>query len=121
MAKVFGIGGIFFKSKDPDKLIEWYTKWLGMDFGEYKSTEFKKEQLPEKWFGVISPFKLTTDYFNPSKKDFMINLVVDDVDEALEQVKEGGGQITGEIERHEYGTFGWFIDPEGNKVELWKP
>ena len=77
--------------------------------------------MPKNSMTVWSAFKSSTDYFAPSTKEYMFNLIVDDLREALDQVKEGGGQIIGETEEHDYGKFGWFIDPDGNKVELWEP
>jgi predicted enzyme related to lactoylglutathione lyase len=121
MAKVLGVGGVFFKSPDPKKLYEWYTKWLGMEFEGSWGIAFYLRDMPENSQTVWSAFPATTDYFEPSEKEFMFNLVVDNVEEALKQVKDGGGQVTGEIQEMEYGRFGWFIDPDGNKVELWQP
>ena len=119
-ARVLGLGGLFFKSPDPQKLLAWYAKWLGMGDGK-ASVEFASDALPAKALTVWSPFLSDTDYFNPSTRDFMFNLVVDDVDAALGQVHLGGAQVIGEVEEHEYGRFGWFVDPDGNKVELWEP
>jgi predicted enzyme related to lactoylglutathione lyase len=121
MAKVLGVGGVFFKSPDPEKLYEWYERWLGFRAELESGIGFQPRDMPKHSFTVWSAFKSSTDYFAPSAKDFMFNLVVDDLGEALTQVKEGGAQIIGEIEEYEYGKFGWFIDPDGNKVELWEP
>jgi predicted enzyme related to lactoylglutathione lyase len=120
MAKVVGVGGLFFKSPDPGRLLAWYAKWLGMGDGK-SSIEFQAGELAGHAFTVWSPFPANTDYFAPSRKDFMFNLIVDDLDAALGQVHLGGAQVVGEVEEHEYGRFGWFIDPDGNKVELWEP
>lgn len=120
MAKVLGVGGVFFKSPDPKKLYEWYAKWLGMEFQEWGIAYFPKD-MPAKGQMVWSAFDAATKYFDPSEKGFMFNLMVDNLEEALKQVKEGGAQIVGEIEKMEYGSFGWFMDPDGNKVELWEP
>ena len=95
-------------------------QWLGVGDGK-SSVEFQPSTVPPNGFAVFSPFPANTDYFAPSKRDFMFNLIVDDLDGALGQVHLGGGQVVGEIEEHEYGRFGWFIDPDGNKVELWQP
>ena len=121
MAKVLGLGGIFFKSDDPEALGEWYKKWLGVPIDFPHGAILPTIRLPEKSYSVWARFEKDTDYFDPSTKPFMFNLVVDDVDGALQQVKEGGAEVVGEIEDSEYGRFGRFIDPEGNKVELWKP
>ena len=120
MAKVLGVGGVFFKSPDPKRLYEWYATCLGIE-SEGWGTAFFPKTMPPNGQTVWSAFDAKTDYFAPSEKEFMFNLVVDDLEEALKQVKEGGGQIVGNIEKLEYGSFGWFIDPDGNKVELWEP
>ena len=120
MAKVLGIGGIFFKSPDPKKLFEWYTKWLGMELSEW-GIAYEAKDMPANAQTVWNAFDAKTDYFDPSTKGFMFNLIVDDVEEAIKQVKEGGAEIVGEIQKADYGSFGWFLDPEGNKVELWEP
>jgi predicted enzyme related to lactoylglutathione lyase len=120
MAKVLGLGGFFFKSPDPERLLAWYAKWLSVGDGK-TSIEFQPAAMPPNGFAVFSPFPANTDYFAPSQREFMFNLIVDDLDGALGQVHLGGGQVVGEIEEHEYGRFGWFIDPDGNKVELWQP
>lgn len=122
MARVLTIGGVFFKCKDPEALGEWYAKWLGLSVDPgYGAASFVPENLPPGTRAVWGPFAADTDYFAPSEKEFMINLVVDDLDGALEQVAEGGAEIVGEVEEYEYGRFGSFLDPEGNKVELWQP
>lgn len=122
MAKVLGVGGIFFKSTDPKELCNWYSKYLNFELDEgYDGASFKPATMPKNGTTVWSPFKRDTDYFQPSNNSFMFNLIVDDLASALEQVKAGGAELHGEPEYHEYGSFGWFSDPEGNKVELWQP
>jgi predicted enzyme related to lactoylglutathione lyase len=121
MAKVLGVGGVFFKSPDPEKLYQWYDRWLGFRAEPESGIGFQPQDLPTNSVTVWSAFKSSTDYFAPSAKEFMFNLIVDDLREALSQVKEGGAEIIGEIEEYEYGKFGWFMDPDGNKVELWEP
>ncbi len=122
MAKILGIGGIFFKSTNPEKLGEWYKQWLNIEIDpSFGGTNFQTSSLPDKSYSVWAPFKETTEYFEPSKNPYMINFIVDDLDGALSQVKQGGGTIVGTPEDIEYGLFGWFIDPEGNKIELWQP
>jgi predicted enzyme related to lactoylglutathione lyase len=120
MAKVLGVGGIFFKSPDPQRLYGWYAKWLCMNFEDW-GTMYDPKTLPPNSQTVWSAFPAATNYFEPSPKDFMFNLVVDDLVEALRQVQEGGAEVVGKIEKLEYGLFGWFVDPDGNKVELWEP
>ena len=122
MAKVLGIGGVFFKSRDPKKLAAWYKTWLGLEIDpSFGGTIFYPSTLPDKAYTVWPPFKESTTYFDPSTSPFMINLIVDDIPGALGQVETGGATLVGDPEDSEYGTFGWFIDPEGNKVELWQP
>jgi predicted enzyme related to lactoylglutathione lyase len=124
MARVLGIGGIFFKSPDPAKLQGWYAQWLGIDAQHEQGmsmTIFQPGMMPENGYTVWSTFDSGTAYFAPSSKEFMFNLVVDNLEEALSQVATGGAQVVGDMEKSEYGNFGWFIDPDGNKVELWQP
>ena len=122
MAKVIGLGGVFFKSRDPQALGEWYQKWLGVPVeSAWGGATFKPDQMPPGGYSVWSPFPADTQYFAPAEQPFMMNLVVDDLGGALTQVTEGGAEIVGEIEESEFGRFGWFLDPEGNKVELWQP
>jgi predicted enzyme related to lactoylglutathione lyase len=124
MAKVLGVGGIFFKSPDPQKLNAWYAQWLGLPVETESGVTFGAfypKTMPEKGYTVWSAFGADTNYFAPSQQEFMFNLVVDDIEAAIAQVKEGGAAIIGKIEKSEYGRFGWFMDPDGNKVELWQP
>jgi predicted enzyme related to lactoylglutathione lyase len=121
MAKVLGVGGVFFKSPDPVKLYEWYAEWLGFKAEPDSGYGFQPTNMPRQSFTVWSAFKASTKYFQPSSKEFMFNLVVDDLAGALSQVKQGGAQLVGGVEEFDYGRFGWFIDPDGNKVELWEP
>ena len=121
MAKALGVGGIFFKSKDPKALMAWYQKVLGVpaESGDYAS--FFPATMPAGSCTVFSPFKADTEYFAPSESSFMFNLVVDDLNGALHQIVEAGGTLAGDMQTFDYGRFGWFIDPDGNKVELWEP
>ena len=121
MARVLGVGGIFFRARDPKSLGDWYTKWLGVPVSHPHGASFEPASMPDGGLTVWAPFAHDTTYFGSSDQRFMVNLVVDDLDEALAQVQEGGADLAGEIEEYDYGRFGWFIDPEGNKVELWQP
>jgi len=122
MARVLGIGGVFCRSDNPAELADWYKKWLGLEIdSSYMGTSFKLGEMPAKAFTVFAIFDRSTEYFDPSGQEYMINLIVDDLDEALSQVGEGGARITGDIVEEEFGRFGWFIDPDGNKIELWQP
>ena len=121
--KVTGIGGIFFKTKDPEKMKSWYAKNLGLVTNEYGSVfEFRSTDKPEdRGYLVWSPFTEDTKYFDPSKKEFMINYRVENLGELIEELRKDGVEIVGEIEEYEYGKFAHIVDPEGNKIELWEP
>jgi predicted enzyme related to lactoylglutathione lyase len=121
MAQVLGIGGIFFKSKDPKALMAWYAQWLGMTPQWDSGTCFKPATMPPGGATIWSPFPSSTDYFGSGANTFMFNLVVDDVKEMLDRIRPSGATIIDKIDKSDYGTFGWFIDPDGNKVELWQP
>lgn len=121
MAKVLGVGGIFFKSKDPKALMDWYQRALGIP-GEAGYVAFLPSAVPTGGATVFSPFKEDADKFAPSTREFMFNLMVDDLDGALRQVVEAGATLVDKRQDYgEYGSFGWFMDPDGNKVELWQP
>ena len=121
MAKVLGLGGVFFKTTDPAKLGQWYKEWLDLPVEHPNGACLKHDRLPAAGYSVWSPFKWDTAYFAPSEQTFMINLIVDDLDGCLARVREGGAEVMSDVEDSEFGRFGWFIDPEGNKVELWQP
>ena len=121
--KVTGVGGIFFKSKDPKALNEWYGKNLGLVTNEYGSLfEFRSSDQPEqKGYLQWSPFGEKTTYFQPSEKEFMINYRVENMEDLVKELKENGVAVLDEIETYEYGKFIHIMDPEGNKIELWEP
>jgi len=121
--KVTGVGGIFFKCKDPKKVKNWYAKNLGLVTDEYGSLfEFRKADSPdEKGYLQWSPFSNSTEYFAPSEKEFMINYRVENLERLVEELKENGVTILDEIETFEYGKFVHILDPENNKIELWEP
>lgn len=121
MARVLGIGGVFFKCEDKDKLAQWYKNHLGFVISDHGGLEFDLSSAPKGGYCVWGPFAKNTEYFAPSNKEFMINLMVDDVDAVLAKAKQGGAEVMEEKENCEFGRFGWFIDPEGNKIELWEP
>ena len=123
LKRVTGIGGIFFKCKDPGKMREWYKTHLGLNTNNYGSVfEWKQASDPtKKGFTQWSPFKETTKYFEPSAKDFMINYRVDDLRTLIAQLKAEGVTITDTMESYDYGKFVHILDAEGNKVELWEP
>lgn len=121
--KVTGIGGIFFKCKDPDKMKEWYKNHLGLVTNQYGSLfEFRKTEEPHsKGYLQWSPMDYKTTYFEPSKKEFMVNYRVENMEELVNELKEQGVEVVDEIETFEYGKFVHILDPEGNKIELWEP
>ena len=121
MARVLGVGGIFFKSEDPDWLYAWYVEHLGISKNDGPGVSFMTADQPQAGYLVWSAFRSDTQYFDPAAKEFMFNLIVDDLHGALLQVKTAGAELIGEAEACENGRFGWFMDPEGNKVELWEP
>lgn len=123
MKKVTGIGGIFFKCKDPKKMTEWYQKHLGLNTNPYGAT-FEWYEGPDstkKAQTQWSPFSETTKYFEPSTKDFMINYRVENLEVLVEELKKEGVTIVDKIESYDYGKFVHILDAEGNKVELWEP
>jgi predicted enzyme related to lactoylglutathione lyase len=123
MKKVTGIGGIFFKCKDPKKMTEWYKTHLGLDTNPYGATFewFEGPDSTKKAQTQWSPFAETTKYFEPSTKDFMINYRVENLEELVEELKKEGVTIVDKIETYDYGKFVHILDAEGNKVELWEP
>ena len=121
--KVTGIGGIFFKCKDPNKMKEWYQTNLGITTNQYGAV-FEWHQgadSTKKGFTQWSPFKETTKYFAPSTKDFMINYRVENLSALVDELTKNGVTILDKIETYDYGKFVHILDAEGNKVELWEP
>ncbi|PSL44185.1 lactoylglutathione lyase [Chitinophaga niastensis] len=123
MKKVTGVGGIFFKSKYPDQLKEWYAKNLGFQTDAYGTMfEWRKSDDPDqKGLTVWNPFPDDTTYFAPSKKEFMVNYIVENLEELVLQLKQDGVTILDEIAVSDYGKFVHILDPEGNSIELWEP
>lgn len=122
--KVTGIGGIFFFSDDTKATKEWYAKNLGFDINEWGTVSFEYRDvnkpetiIPLQW----SPFKKSSDYFAPSKKEFMINYRVQNIEGLVNKLKENGVTILDEIATYDYGKFVHIMDAEGNKIELWEP
>ncbi len=123
MKRVTSIGGIFFKTKNPDKVKEWYSKHLGIIIDKY-GTSFEwrhADDKNKKGFTAWSPFANDTKYFNPSEKEFMINYRVENIEWLVEELKKEGVNVVDEIEVYEYGKFVHIMDIEGNKIELWEP
>jgi len=117
MAKVLGFGGVFYKVADKDAYLAWWRDHMGLVPTDWANFEW----MPDgKGRAMMSPFANDSDYLAPSKAQFMINLRVDDVAALIDRAQLGGAEVIGEVENTEYGIFGWFIDPEGIKIELWQ-
>jgi predicted enzyme related to lactoylglutathione lyase len=124
MEKVTGIGGVFIKAKNPTKLAAWYKENLGIDFNDNTYTTFKwinqnNPQVPGNT--VFSFFGEDSDYFSPSKNRCMLNFRVNNLHALLRELNYKGVEVIDKTEYYSYGSFGWIVDPEGNKVELWEP
>jgi len=123
LKRVTGIGGIFFKSKDPKKMKEWYKVHLGINTNQYGAVfEWRRaSDSTQKGFSQWSPFKESTKYFEPSTKEFMINYRVADLEKLVAVLKIEGVTILDSIESYDYGKFVHILDEEQNKIELWEP
>ncbi len=125
MKRVTGIGGIFFKSENPERLYGWYERHLGIQRGadgsgvtfEWRDASDPKTQGITVW----SIFPSSTKYFGPGSSPFMVNYLVENMEALLEALKAEGVEIIPGGEDHEYGRFAWIIDPDGNRIELWEP
>ena len=122
MKRVTGIGGIFFKSPDPKGLAAWYRDHLGLEVNEWGGAVFQWGG-PESLQGMTiwSPFAQDTDYMAPSSASFMINFRVADLEALMAALRAEGCNVIDETAATEQGKFGWVIDPDGNKIELWEP
>lgn len=123
MARVTGIGGIFFKSPNPQALGEWYRQHLGLQVEAWGGSALRWADDPKVDGGttIWSPFAADTGYFAPSTAPFMVNYRVDDVRALVDQLRAAGCQVDDKIDESEYGIFAWVVDPDGNKLELWQP
>ena len=121
--KVTGIGGIFFFSDNPGETRKWYNQNLGLETNEYGSSfEFRNANRPEEInYLQWSPFKTGSEYFAPSKKEFMINYRVQNIEGLVKKLKKNGTTILDSIATFDYGKFVHILDPDGNKIELWEP
>ncbi len=121
--RVTGIGGIFFFSKDPEKTKEWYSENLGLEVNQWGSSfEVRNAQRPDEInYLQWSPFKQGSEYFAPSKKEFMINYRVQNIEALVNKLQSNGVTILDSIEAFDYGKFVHIMDDEGNKIELWEP
>ena len=123
MKRVTGLGGVFLKSKDPKAMYEWYEKHLGVT-REHGGVSFKwrdAEQPENTGITMWALFPENTKYFEPSPSPFMMNFRVENLEPLLAALRAEGVQVDDKVESHEYGKFGWIIDPEGNRIELWEP
>ena len=122
MAHIRGIGGVFFKSKNPKKLQEWYVEVLGLKPDKQGYIYFMWDKLTDPGYTLWAPFPADTKYFEPSQAEFMINFVVSDIDKVLEEIRAKGVEVDERgVEVTEQGKFAWCMDPEGNRIELWEP
>ncbi|MBI1307628.1 MAG: VOC family protein [Bacteroidetes bacterium] len=121
--RVTGVGGIFFKSSNPEDSRLWYSKNLGLTTNEYGSLfEYREGSDPEKIaYLQWSPMATNTDYFEPSGHSFMINFRVKNIERLVDQLRESGVHVVDDIETYEYGKFVHILDPDGVKIELWEP
>jgi predicted enzyme related to lactoylglutathione lyase len=121
--KVTGIGGIFFKCKDPHKMRNWYKTHLGLQTNQYGAVFewYQGADSTKKGFTQWSPFAEKTKYFEPSTKDFMINYRVENIETLVAGLKKEGVTVVDTIETYDYGKFVHILDMEGNKIELWEP
>jgi predicted enzyme related to lactoylglutathione lyase len=121
------VGGIFFKAEDPEKLAAWYQRHLGLAVEDYGGVIFRETPpsdtaAPKRQaYLVWSPFPANTDYFAPSSKSFMINFRVADLDEFLANRRGEGATVEEKTDKSDFGYFGWAMDPEGTRIELWEP
>jgi catechol 2,3-dioxygenase-like lactoylglutathione lyase family enzyme len=120
MAKVTGLGGIFFKARDPVALGAWYAKHLGLRVEEWGGVRFD-ESPGQAGYTLWTPFAADTGYFAPSAQPYMINFRVDDLGALLAQLRADGVDVDDRVDESEYGRFGWIMDPEGTRIELWQP
>jgi catechol 2,3-dioxygenase-like lactoylglutathione lyase family enzyme len=112
--RVTGVGGVVFRSQDPEALVQWYRTHLGVPVRDGYVI------FPESRYTHWAPFAADTDYWS-AEKEHMVNFTVRDLDAMLAQLRAAGVEVDDWIEDHEYGRFGWATDPEGNRIELWQP
>jgi catechol 2,3-dioxygenase-like lactoylglutathione lyase family enzyme len=124
MKRVTGIGGIFIKSADPQRLRDWYRKHLGVEVEEWGGCAFrwKSPDNPEGTGTTVwSVFEAASNYFAPGNAPFMVNYRVADVNALVAALRAEGCQVMDKVDESEFGKFGWVVDPDGNKIELWEP
>lgn len=123
MRRVTGIGGIFFMAADPKALADWYKVHLGLKVEDWGGVAFQWAEDNDSGKGttVWSPFKADTTYFAPSTAPFMVNFRVEDLHGLLAALRAEGCEVDAKVDESEFGKFGWVMDPEGNRIELWQP
>ncbi|GMU45080.1 MAG: VOC family protein [Xanthomonadales bacterium] len=124
MQRVTGIGGIFIKARDPETLKTWYRRHLGIDIQDWGGASFRwhtPERPEPEGVTVWSIFPADSRYFDPSPAPFMVNYRVDDLDAVLTALRAEGCEVDEKVESSEFGRFGWVMDPERNRIELWQP
>jgi catechol 2,3-dioxygenase-like lactoylglutathione lyase family enzyme len=122
MKRVTGIGGIFIKARNPEALRAWYRRHLGMDIQDWGGLSFQWNDPPTPHGSTVwSVFDESSGYFAPSEARFMVNYRVDDLRALLAALREEGCQVDDKVEESGFGKFGWVMDPEGHRVELWQP
>ena len=124
MKRVTGIGGVFFKAKDTTALSDWYKTHLGIDVQSWGGAAFRWADDDGKPTGGTTAWQIsseTSDYYAPSTSSFMINYRVADLHALIKALRDEGCNVMEKVDESEYGKFGWVIDPEGNKIELWEP
>jgi catechol 2,3-dioxygenase-like lactoylglutathione lyase family enzyme len=124
MARVNGLGGVFFKAQDAERLRSWYREHLGLPVEDWggMSFEWREKDDPSRTGATVwSIFPASSRYFDPSPAPFMVNYRVDDLDRVLAELRSEGVEVDPKVEESEFGRFGWVMDPEGNRIELWEP
>jgi predicted enzyme related to lactoylglutathione lyase len=119
MAQVTGLGGAFLKAKDPNALYQWYERNFGVKQQEYGAFSFPKEQVTSDT--VLAIFPEDSTYFGQGAQRAMLNLRVDDLDGLLDAMAAAGVEVDPKRDTYDFGKFGWVVDPEGNRIELWEP
>ncbi len=117
MERVNGIGGVFFRARDPEALTEWYVRHLGIADPDNPAAPWRQQAGLTVWSG----FAADTSYFGRQEQQWMVNFRVSDLDAMLAQLRAANVEVLEEVEDTEYGRFGWVVDPEGNRIELWQP
>ena len=121
MAHITGVGGIFFRSKDPKALAAWYRDVLGVPIENWGGAALRYDAPGHPPALIWTPFAQDTDYFAPSTRQFMVNFAVDDLDGFLAMLKKKGVMALKRDDSDPNGRFAWIVDPDGTKIELWEP